>query len=137
MGYLQRLRLARRVLFLKVLVTIFGWAMPLWFAPLHLLAQLDMPIPGNPIYLRVVGAITMASGIAHLLAHITYPRNKGLLVFATAENLLVAATIFVVGMQFRVGWFIWMAGFLTLFFGLSLLLLTPWNEETPKDRHPM
>ena len=63
-----RLIQLRRVLFVKTIVTIFIWGLPALIGPLSVLAILGIPIPEDPIYLRLFGGACTAWGLS--LIHI-------------------------------------------------------------------
>jgi len=45
----------RRVLIVKAAVTVFVWGLPSLLAPLSFLELLKVPIPAEPVYLRLFG----------------------------------------------------------------------------------
>jgi hypothetical protein len=120
----------RRVLFVKVLVTILVWGLPALLGPLSLLAILKVPIPEDPIYLRLFGGAATAWGIAYWLAYRDPLRNVAIVKAGLIDNALPTLVIVALGITGRVSsLFIWISGLLTGLFFLSFLLLMPQADR--------
>jgi len=120
----------RRVLFVKVLVTIFVWGLPALLAPLSLLAFLKVPIPADPIYLRLFGGACTAWGVAYWFAYKDPLRNVAIVRAGLIDNALPTLAIVYLTLTARVSSvFIWISGLFTGLFFLLFLLLMPHGEK--------
>jgi hypothetical protein len=116
----------RRVLLVKVLVTILVWGLPSLLGPLSLLALLQVPIPADPIYLRLFGGAATAWGVAYWFAYKDPVRNVAILKAGLVDNALPTLAILIIGLTGGIlSAFIWVSGLLTGLFFLSFLLLMP------------
>jgi hypothetical protein len=116
----------RRVLFLKVLITIFMWGLPALLAPLSLLALLGVPIPDDPIYLRLFGGACTAWGVAYAYAYRDPLRNVAMLKAGLVDNALPTLVIVLLGLTGRISSaFLWGSALLTSLFFVSFLVLMP------------
>ena len=120
----------RRVLFVKVLFTILVWGLPALLGPLSLLAILKIPIPADPIYLRLFGGAATAWGVAYWFAYKDPVRNAAIVKAGLIDNALPTLTIVYLGITGGVSSaFIWMSGLLTGLFFVSFLVLMPREEN--------
>lgn len=116
----------RRVLFAKVLLTLFAWGLPALLSPSSLLAILRVPIPEDPIYLRLFGGACTAFGVAYWFAYRDPVRNVAIVKAGLVDNGLITLVIFFLGLTGRMSSaFIWLSGLLTGLFFLLFLLLMP------------
>jgi hypothetical protein len=121
-----RLLWLRRVLLVKVLITVLVWGLPALLAPLSFLAILRVPIPADPIYLRLFGGAATAWAVAYWYAYKDPVRNVGILKAGLVDNALPTLVILFMGLAGGVSSaFIWVSGVLTGLFLLSFLLLMP------------
>lgn len=119
----------RRVLFIKVLLTLFAWGLPALLGPLSLLAILRVPIPEDPIYLRLFGGACTAFGVAYWFAYRDPVRNVAIVKAGLADNGLITLVILFLGLAGKISSaFIWLSGLLTGLFFLLFLLLMPRQE---------
>jgi hypothetical protein len=119
----------RRVLFVKVVVTIAVWGLPALLGPLSLLAVLGVPIPEDPIYLRLFGGAATAWGVAYWYAYRDPERNVAMLKAGLVDNALPTLLIIILGMLGRINSvFLWLSALLTGFFFLAFLLLMPGDN---------
>jgi hypothetical protein len=119
----------RRVLFVKVLITILVWGLPALLGPLSLLAILGMPIPEDPIYLRFFGGAATAWGVVYWFAYKDPLRNVAILKAGLIDNALPTLVIVFLGVTGGVSSvFICISGLLTGLFFLLFLLLMPREE---------
>lgn len=124
-----RLIWLRRVLFVKVLITIFVWGLPALIGPLSFLAILRVPIPEDPIYLRFFGGAATAWGVAYWFAYKDPLRNVAILKAGLVDNALPTLVVVFLGVTAGISSaFIWISGLLTGLFFLSFLLLMPREE---------
>lgn len=124
-----RLAWLRRVLFVKVILTLFAWGLPALLAPLSLLAILRIPIPADPIYLRLFGGAATAWGVAYWFAYKDPLRNVAIVKAGIIDNALPTLAIIYLGITVGVSSaFIWISAFLTGSFFLLFLLLMPREE---------
>jgi hypothetical protein len=119
----------RRVLFVKVVVTIAVWGLPALLGPLSLLAVLGVPIPEDPIYLRLFGGAATAWGVAYWYAYRDPERNVAMLKAGLVDNALPTLLIIILGVLGRINSvFLWLSALLTGFFFLAFLLLMPGDK---------
>ncbi len=120
----------RRVLFVKVLVTILVWGLPALLGPLSLLAILKVPIPAEPIYLRLFGGACTAWGVAYWFAYKDPVRNVAIVRAGLIDNALPTIAIVFMTLTAQVSSvFIWISGLLTGLFFLLFLVLMPHREN--------
>ncbi len=120
----------RRILFVKVILTLFAWGVPALLGPLSLLAILRVPIPEDPIYLRLFGGACTAFGVAYWFAYRDPVRNVAIVKAGLADNGLITLVILFLGLAGKISSaFIWLSGFLTGLFFLLFLLLMPRQEQ--------
>jgi hypothetical protein len=116
----------RRVLFLKVLITIFVWGLPALLGPQSLLALLGVPIPEDPIYLRLFGGACTAWGVAYAYAYRDPVRNVAMLKAGLVDNALPTLVIAFLGLTGGISSaFMWTSAVLTGLFFVSFLILMP------------
>jgi len=127
----KKLAWLRRVLLVKVLVTILVWGLPSLLGPLSLLAILKVPIPADPIYLRLFGGAATAWGVAYWFAYRDPVRNVAILKAGLVDNALPTLAIMIIGLTGGISSaFIWISGLLTGLFFLSFLLLMPRGRDS-------
>jgi hypothetical protein len=125
-----RLIWLRRVLFVKIVITILVWGLPALLGPLSLLAILRVPIPEDPIYLRLFGGAATAWGVAYWFAYRDPLRNVAIVKAGLIDNALPTLVILFLGVTARVSSvFVWISGLLTGLFFLLFLLLMPREER--------
>lgn len=130
MGADFKLLWLRRVLFVKVFVTVFVWGLPALLGPLSLLAILKVPIPADPIYLRLFGGAATAWGVAYWFAYKDPVRNTAIVKAGLIDNALPTLVIVYLGITRGVSSaFIWISGLLTALFFVSFLVLMPREEN--------
>ena len=121
----------RRVLLVKALVTVLVWGLPSLLGPLSLLAFLQVPIPVDPIYLRLFGGACTAWGVAYWLARKDPVRNVAILWAGVVDNALPTAAIVLIGLTRGVSSiFLWISALLTGTFCVLFLVLMPREEQT-------
>ncbi len=125
-----RLIWLRRVLFVKILITILVWGLPALLGPLSLIAILGVPIPEDPIYLRLFGGAATAWGVAYWFAYRDPHRNVAIVKAGLIDNALPTLVILFLGVTGRTSSvFVWISGLLTSLFFLSFLVLMPREER--------
>jgi hypothetical protein len=125
-----RLIWLRRVLFVKIVITILVWGLPALLGPLSLLAILRVPIPEDPIYLRLFGGAATAWGVAYWFAYRDPLRNVAIVKAGLIDNALPTLVILFLGVTAKVSSvFVWISGLLTGLFFLLFLLLMPREER--------
>jgi hypothetical protein len=116
----------RRVLLVKTLVTVFVWGLPALLGPLSLLDILRLPVPADPIYLRLFGGAATAWGVAYWLAYKDPVRNVAIVKAGLVDNALPTVAIVLIGLTSGIpSAFIWLSAVLTGLFFLSFLILMP------------
>ncbi|GAB4506574.1 MAG: hypothetical protein Kow00123_07120 [Anaerolineales bacterium] len=130
----NRIQWLRRVLFVKVVLTLFAWGLPALLGPMALLAVLKLPIPADPIYLRLFGGACTAFGVAYWFAYRDPVRNVAIIQAGLVDNGLITLVILFLGLTGRVtSAFLALSGLLTGLFFLLFLLLMP-RPERPATR---
>jgi hypothetical protein len=128
-----RILWVRRVLIVKALVTVFVWGLPALLGPLSLLDILGLPVPAEPIYLRLFGGAATAWGVVYWLARRDPQRNVAILKAGIVDNALPTVAIVLIGLTSGISSaFIWISGVLTSLFCLSFAILMPRQEQTAK-----
>ena len=122
----QRLQWLQRVLLLKVIVTFLAWGLPALLGPPAFLAWFGIEMPQDPLFLRMLGAVATAFGVAYWYAYRDPLRNAAIVKVGVVDNGL--ATLVIVARGLTVGvssWFIWISTVLMAFFCISFLVLAP------------
>jgi len=119
----------KRILAVKVIYTVLLSGLPLLLLPTSLLQRFGTPTPDYPIYMRLLGAVITAFGIAYWYAYKDPVHNIAILKAGIVDNGLVSLVnlIFIVFYNFRgISFLISLP--LTLFFFISFILLMPKTE---------
>jgi hypothetical protein len=120
----------RRVLLVKVLVTLFVWGLPALIGPPAFLGLFGIEMPDDPTFLRLFGAVVTAMTLVYWYAYRDPIRNVAILKFGILDNGLSALTLVV--LAFAVGipsWFYWVSLVLLVFFCLAFVVLLPRGSE--------
>jgi hypothetical protein len=116
----------RRVLIAKIFITLFAWGLPALVGPLSFIALLKVPIPEDPIYLRLFGCAVIAWGVAYWLAYKDPLRNVAIIKAGLIDNALPTLVIVSLGIVEGISSaFLWVSAVLTGIFFLFFLLLMP------------
>jgi hypothetical protein len=125
----KRLSALRIVLLIKIIVNFSVWAIPGLIAPAWFLSMFGLEMPANPIYLRLVGALTFALGVAYCYAYKDPIKNKAIVMAGIIDNGLIAIIIPVLHFTgTAMGWYFWATFGFTAFFCLAFILLFPREE---------
>ena len=120
----------QRILVVKAFLTVFVWGLPALLGPLPLLDVLKVPIPADPIYLRLFGGAATAWGVAFWLAHKDPVRNVAIVKAGLVDNILPTAGIVIIGFTSGISSvFIWLSAVLTGVFFLLFLVLIPHDGQ--------
>lgn len=122
----QLLYWLRRLLLAKVILTFLAWALPALIAPPSFLALFGMVMPEDPLFLRLLGAVLIAMGLAYWYAYQDPVKNVAIVKVGVVDNGL--ATLTVIALGFTVGissWFVWVSALLTAFFCIAFAVLMP------------
>ena len=82
----KRLLWLKRILLVKVILCFLFWGLPNLLYPLSLLQRLGVPTPDDPIYLRLLGALILALGVAYWYAYKDPIKNVAILKVGIVEN---------------------------------------------------
>ncbi len=127
-----RLTWLRRVLLVKSLVSILAWGLPALIGPLSLVALLGLPIPEDPIYLRLFGAVATGWGVVYWFAYKDPLRNVSMVKAGVADNALATFAVLFSAVTAGVSSvFVWVSGLLTALFCVLFLLLMPREARHP------
>jgi hypothetical protein len=120
----------QRILVVKAFLTVFVWGLPALLGPLPLLDVLKVPIPADPIYLRLFGGAATAWGVAYWLAHKDPVRNVAIVKAGLVDNILPTAGIVIIGFTSGISSvFIWLSAVLTGVFLLFFIVLFPHDGQ--------
>jgi len=120
----------RRVLVVKTLVTVLVWGLPALLGPLSLLHIFRVPVPADPIYLRLFGGTVTAWGVAYWLAYKDPVRNVAILKAGLVDNGLATVATVLIGLTSGISSaFMWISAVLTGLFFLSFLILMPRESQ--------
>lgn len=120
----------RRVLLVKAVVTVLVWGLPSLLGPLSLLEFLQIPVPVDPIYLRLFGGACTAWGVAYWLARKDPVRNVAILWAGVVDNALPTAAIVLIGLTRGISSiFMWISALFTGTFCVLFLVLMPREEQ--------
>jgi len=125
----RKLNWLKRILVIKIALIIFAWGLPVLLAPLSFFKLLGVPMPDDPLYMRLFGAVVMAFGVAYWYAFKDPVHNVAILKAAVVDNGLVTLTIlvFIVFHDLR-SVFMWISALLTFLLFLAFILLMPKTE---------
>jgi len=119
----------KKILFVKVVFTFFVWGLPALFGTEKFLSLFDLTMPGDPLYLRLFGAVVIAFGVAYWFAYRDPIRNRAILQAGIVDNGLVTLTIIYLTLTSEImSWFISVSAVLTAFFFISFLVLLPKKQ---------
>ena len=129
MSYSKRLLWLKWILAVKVVLTFLLWGLPLLLLPISLLQRLGIPTPDYPIYLRLLGAVIMALGVAYWYAYKDPVRNIAILKAGIVDNGLVTLVIlFFTALYDLKSVLMWVSALLAFIFFISFILLMPKTE---------
>ena len=126
----MRIRLLRKVLLVKVIVTFMAWGLPALIGPKAFLLLFDIEMPEDPLFLRLFGAVVIAFGVAYWFAYRDPLKNVAILRAGVVDNGLVTLAIIVLGLTVGISsWFIWVSAVLTAAFCIAFIVLMPKDIE--------
>ena len=88
----MRIRLLRKILLVKVIVTFLAWGLPALIGPKAFLMLFDIQMPEDPLFLRLFGAVVIAFGVAYWFAYRDPLKNVAIL----------KADVFILGAQWPI-----------------------------------
>jgi hypothetical protein len=117
------------ILAVKVVLTFLFWGLPNLFFPLTLIQRFGIPTPDDPIYLRLLGAVITAFGVAYWYAYKDPVHNIAIVKAGVVDNGLVTLVtlVFIVFHDLRSITMI-ISALLTFGFFISFILLMPKTE---------
>jgi hypothetical protein len=119
----------RRILAVKVVLTFLFWGLPTLFFPMSVLQSLGVPTTADPLYLRLLGAVIMAIGVAYWYAYRNPIHNVAILRAGVVDNGLVTlVTLYFIVFAGLRSVIMLISAPLTLIFFISLILLMPKTE---------
>ncbi len=125
----QKLSWLKRVLAVKVVLTLFVWGLPPLLAPMSLFRALGVPVPDDTTFVRLAGAAIVAIGVGYWYAYRDPVRNIAILKLGVVDNGLAALVI--IGLTALNGLssvFLWVTALLTFIFFIAFILLMPKTE---------
>jgi len=119
----------RRILAVKVVLTFLFWGLPTLFFPMSVLQSLGVPTTADPLYLRLLGAVIMAIGVAYWYAYSNPIHNVAILRAGVVDNGLVTlVTLYFIVFAGLRSVIMLISAPLTLIFFISFILLMPRTE---------
>jgi hypothetical protein len=119
----------KRILAVKVVLTFLFWGLPLLLFPLSLLQRFGMSTPDDPIYLRLLGAVITAIGVAYWYAYKDPVHNIAIVKAGVVDNGLVTLVTLYLFVFFDLrNITMLISALLTLIFFISFILLMPRTE---------
>jgi hypothetical protein len=125
----NKLTWLRRILVVKIALSFLFWGLPFLFFPLSILQRSGVSVTGDPIYLRLLGAVIIALGVAYFYAWKDPVHNVAILKAGVVDNGLVTlvSLFFIIFRDLRSPIMV-ISAVLTLFFFISFILLMPKTE---------
>jgi len=117
----------RKVLLIKVILTVILWAIPSLFAPPLILEFFGLPTADLTI-LRIFGAVLLSMSVAYWFAYKDPLRNLAVIWMAIVYNGLAALVILILGLTVGVGWYLWFSIVIKILFFVAFLILVPKND---------
>jgi hypothetical protein len=115
----------KRLLMLKILVTVLMWGLPPWIWPASLLARF-VEVPDPPFYMRLAGANAIAISFLFWFAFKNPARNRDTIRYAVVDNAIAFVTV--IGYVATVGTtnpLVWVSAVLLLGFAIGFYVLIP------------
>ena len=114
---------------MKTALTLLAWGLPAVIAPMSIFRLLGVPIPDDPLFVRLFGAVVTALGLAYYYAYRDPVRNVDIVRVGIADHGLVTLTILAFILFFHLrSYLMWASALLTLGFFVSFILLIPKSE---------
>jgi hypothetical protein len=125
----QKLLWLKWILAIKVILTFLFWGFPILLFPISLLQRFGMPTPEDPIYLRLLGAVITAFGVAYWYAYKDPVHNIAIVKAGVVDNGLVTlVTLFFIVFHDLRNITMLISAVLTFVFFISFILLMPKTE---------
>jgi hypothetical protein len=129
MSNIKKLLWLKRILAVKVVLILLVWGLPNLLYPISLLQRFGVPIPDEPIYLRLLGAVITAIGVAYWYAYKDPVHNIAILKAGVADNGLVSlVTLYFIVFHNLRSIIMLISAPLTLFFFIAFLVLMPKTD---------
>lgn len=129
MSSTRRLKWLKYILAAKIALILFVWGLPYLFAPMSYFQRLGLPAPEDPIFIRFLGAVVVAFGVAYWYAYRDPVHNIAILKAGVVDNGLVTLVIVVFTAFYNLrNVLMWVSGLLTFVFFISFILLMPRTE---------
>lgn len=117
----------KKVLLVKVILTVVLWAIPSLLAPPIMLEFFGLPTADLTI-LRIFGAVLIAMSVAYWFAYKDPLRNLAVIWMAIVYNGLAALVIIILGLTTGVGWYLWFSVVIKILFFIAFLILVPKSD---------
>jgi hypothetical protein len=125
----QKLLWLKWILAVKVILTFLLWGLPILLFPISLLQRFGLPTPEDPIYLRLLGAVITAFGVAYWYAYKDPVHNIAIVKAGVVDNGLVTlVTLFFIVFHDLRNITMLISAVLTFVFFISFILLMPKTE---------
>ena len=121
----------RWILGTKFVLSLLFWGLPILLFPISLLQRIGVPVPDDPLYLRLLGAVITAFGVAYGYAYKDPIHNDAILKAGIVDNGLVTlVTLYFIVFHDLRSITMLISAPLTLFFFISFILLMPKRQTT-------
>jgi hypothetical protein len=117
----------KKVLLVKVILTVILWAIPSLFAPPLILEFFGLPTVDLTI-LRIFGAVLLSMSVAYWFAYKDPLRNLAIIWMGIVDNGLVALVSIILGFTIGVSWFFWLSSVIVFLFFIAFLILVPKSD---------
>ena len=117
----------KKVLLVKVILTVILWAIPALLAPPVMLEFFGLPTADLTI-LRIFGAALIAMSVAYWFAYKDPLRNLAIIWMGIVDNGLASLVIIILGLTTGVGWYLWFSSVIVFLFFIAFLILVPKSD---------
>lgn len=117
----------KQVVFVKLILTIFVWAIPSLLAPPELIELFGIPTADLTIN-RFFGVALIAMSVAYWFAYKDPLRNLAVIWMLIVDNGLAVLVIVALGFTVGLSWFYWLSAVIAFLFFLAFLVLVPKSD---------
>jgi hypothetical protein len=125
----KKLLWLKGILAAKIVLCFLFWGLPNLLYPLSLLQRFGVPTSDDPIYMRLMGAVIIAFGVAYWFAYKDPIHNVAILKAGIVDNgLTTLVTLYFIAFANLRSIFMLISASLTFIFFIFFILLLPKNE---------
>ena len=126
-----KLKWLKYILLAKAVFCFLIWGLPCLLAPLSLIQRLGVPVPADPLFMRLAGGFIVSFGVAYWYAYRDPLHNQAIVKVGVVDNGL--ATLVILAFFIFYGLdsiFMGVSVLLTFLFFLAFLFLMPRAQIT-------